>query len=532
MKNRWLPVLVLSLLVFAANFWGYPIYILDEAKNAACAMEMHQRGDWVVPTFNDVLRTDKPPLHYFFMIISYSLFGVSPFSARLFSVIMGIMASLLIYFFTRKCINERSGFLAALVFSCSFQVAIQFHMAVPDPYLITFVTAALLFFYYAHVFGRSVLFYYSYVSLALAFLAKGPVAVILVGLPLFLFLLTRKEFNWTALKKIKLIQGIGLFLLIVLPWWIAVTVQTNGEWVKGFLFDHNISRFSATMEGHRGIPGIAVVSVLLALLPLSFFLPQSLLLSWKERKRFSLAHLSFMVCLVVVAFFSISRTFLPGYIGPCLPFAAILIGFYLDQWISRNQINYSHWISFSFGAALSLAIPIAGYFALKLELGNDEMASYSFLLFPLLIGAIISFSFLIRKQIEKSIYTTAYTYILSSVLLFYFILPALLSENPISKLSGYLKGSSEFAIYNSSNSAWIFNTEKALPVLENENDLKLFLDRHPDGVVFTKASHLGSLDSTCFSVYRKKDLFERSVTVVLKKKVSCLESYAKGVAGR
>jgi 4-amino-4-deoxy-L-arabinose transferase-like glycosyltransferase len=66
MKNLFL-LLILSTVVYTANIWGTSVYILDEAKNAGCAMEMYQRGDWVVPTFNDALRTDKPPLHYYFM---------------------------------------------------------------------------------------------------------------------------------------------------------------------------------------------------------------------------------------------------------------------------------------------------------------------------------------------------------------------------------------------------------------------------------------------------------------------------------
>ncbi len=88
--KKWIGVLLMSIISLTSNFWDFPVYILDEAKNAACAMEMLQRTDWITPTFNGHLRTDKPPLHYFFMMTAYSLFGVSPFSARLFSVILGV----------------------------------------------------------------------------------------------------------------------------------------------------------------------------------------------------------------------------------------------------------------------------------------------------------------------------------------------------------------------------------------------------------------------------------------------------------
>ena len=518
MKNRLWLVLVLSALVFSSNFWGYPIYILDEAKNAACAMEMYQRGDWVVPTFNDALRTDKPPLHYFFMIAAYKVFGVSPFSARLFSVLMGIGTCLLIYLFGKKEVNERSGFLAALVFLCSFQVAIQFHMAVPDPYLIAFITASLLCFYFGYIHNRSLYLYLSYASLGLAFLAKGPVAIILVGLPLFIIVLLRKEFNWAIIKKIKLLPGITLFLAIVLPWWIAVTIQTNGEWVKGFLFEHNLSRFSSTMEGHKGIPGVAIATLFGSLLPLSFFLPQSIVLAWKKRNDYPLVLLALIATSVVILFFSISRTFLPGYIGPCLPFAALLLGFYLDQWITKNEFRFSQWLSFAPGIFLSITIPIGGYFALKSEFHNEEIARHSFYLLPLIIGGAIGLALAIWKQIEKSIYVTLYTYLVSSLILFYEVLPAMLNENPVTELAPYFASSSDYAIYRSTNSAFIFNTGKPLMVIEREDELNSFFQTHPQGAVFSRKSNLDELDQSRFRIYEQKDLFENPITVVLKKR--------------
>src|SRR6266542_6826784 len=75
--------LLFTLLVFLLLFRleATPIYILDEARNSECAREMMQPNDWITPTFNGELRTDKPPLHYFFMIVAYKMFGVNEFAA-------------------------------------------------------------------------------------------------------------------------------------------------------------------------------------------------------------------------------------------------------------------------------------------------------------------------------------------------------------------------------------------------------------------------------------------------------------------
>jgi 4-amino-4-deoxy-L-arabinose transferase-like glycosyltransferase len=85
-ENRKLAVIaILAFVLISANIGGYSIYITDEARNAQCAREMLERGDMVVPTFNQTLRTDKPPLHYFFMASAYTTLGVSPFAASIFS---------------------------------------------------------------------------------------------------------------------------------------------------------------------------------------------------------------------------------------------------------------------------------------------------------------------------------------------------------------------------------------------------------------------------------------------------------------
>ncbi len=107
MNRNLVVLLVLSAAVYSANTWKTSVYVLDEARNAGCAMEMYQRNDWVVPTFNGELRTDKPPLHYYLMQLSYRAFGISAFSARLYSVIMGMLTVLTIYFFRQKTCRRK-----------------------------------------------------------------------------------------------------------------------------------------------------------------------------------------------------------------------------------------------------------------------------------------------------------------------------------------------------------------------------------------------------------------------------------------
>jgi 4-amino-4-deoxy-L-arabinose transferase-like glycosyltransferase len=130
--------LLLAILLFYLNIGGLTVYILDEAKNAACAKEMYFRGDLVKPTFNGNLRGDKPPLHYFFMMTSYSVFGVTEFAARFFSAFMGVVVYIASILFVRRYVGSKIAVWTGLALMSTFLFMLEFHLSVPDPYLIAF----------------------------------------------------------------------------------------------------------------------------------------------------------------------------------------------------------------------------------------------------------------------------------------------------------------------------------------------------------------------------------------------------------
>ena len=146
-RLKTIVIFIFSFFICSLNIGGNTIYILDEAKNATCAMEMMQRNDWVVPTFNGELRTDKPPLHYFMMIISYKVFGINEFAARFFSALFGALTVVITFLFSIRFLGPKVGNWVVVVLLSSLHFALQFHLAVPDPYLVFFITAGLMSFY-------------------------------------------------------------------------------------------------------------------------------------------------------------------------------------------------------------------------------------------------------------------------------------------------------------------------------------------------------------------------------------------------
>src|SRR6476660_126302 len=67
--------------------WSVPLIDRDEPRFAEASREMIERGDYIVPRFNNQLRLDKPPLAYWAQVASYKLFGQNDFAARFPSAI-------------------------------------------------------------------------------------------------------------------------------------------------------------------------------------------------------------------------------------------------------------------------------------------------------------------------------------------------------------------------------------------------------------------------------------------------------------
>src|SRR3954468_14060947 len=93
-------------LVWAAvclpNLGAPSLWDIDEGNNAECAYEMAQSGNYVVPTFNSRLRTDKPVLLYWLQAAAYEAVGVNEFAARLPSALATLAAVLATYELGRR----------------------------------------------------------------------------------------------------------------------------------------------------------------------------------------------------------------------------------------------------------------------------------------------------------------------------------------------------------------------------------------------------------------------------------------------
>src|SRR5262249_46290385 len=152
---------------------------IDEGNNAEAAREMMEAGNWIVPTFNFELRVDKPALLYWLQICAYQVYGINEFAARLPSALAALATILVLYEFGRLLFGASAGLLAGLVLASAPGFCGSAHFANPDALLNAFTTLSLFFFWRSYTRSDRRWFFLSATCSALAFLAKGPVGLVL-----------------------------------------------------------------------------------------------------------------------------------------------------------------------------------------------------------------------------------------------------------------------------------------------------------------------------------------------------------------
>ncbi|MEM9337290.1 MAG: glycosyltransferase family 39 protein [Bacteroidota bacterium] len=508
-----LVVGIISYVLISANIGGYSIYMLDEAKNTQCAREMADRGDWIVPTFNGQLRTDKPPLHYFFMRLSYSVFGDGAFGARFFSSIFGVLTVLLTYFFTRSFLGEKAASYSALVLLCSLGFIAQFHLAVPDPYLIFFITAAICcYFYYEQKQKRKYL-YLAYIAVGLGVLTKGPIAIVLPGMAVFFFMIYKRKL--TARELLMLNPPLGLLIIAAIagPWYYLVHIETAGAWTQGFFLDHNVNRFNAPKEGHSGGFWLPTAYALGMLLPFSVFIPQAVRQAFKEKQDILVYSLITIGCMLL--FFSLASTKLPGYTSPVFPFAAIVLGNYLSKIEQYNR----KWILTSL--VVFLVITIGLFVGSKIGIQDAKeirhLTHLQWYFLPVPIIAFVALIFLLLGKRQLSMLSTGVSFLVLHQLFFYFVFPEINQQNTVVKTIDWVKDEPNLIAYHRLNSGYVHALDRVIPMAYKSEEITDFFEEKGSGVIFTRPEYMEELTSISFKeVARAPDLFDGTTTVLLR----------------
>ena len=293
-----------------------PLIAPDEGRNAEVAREMKESGAWLVPTYNGLDYLDKPSFYFKAVAFSLTVFGNNETAARIPSAAFGIALAGLAFAFCRKIYGTRCGLLAVIVIATMPLYLINARTVIFDMALAFFVCGAIFAGYLAEeAEGRTRRNWYllGAASAGFATLVKGPIGFLIPALVLLVFnrVEGRRGAGWRLLSPLNLL----VFFAITLPWFVGLCLA-HRDFLHYGLVEESFRRFTSSKTFQRAEPfWFYLLIIAVMFFPWSLLLPEAALVAWKERRA---KHRADRLCLiwsvVVVVFFSISRSKLPGYI--------------------------------------------------------------------------------------------------------------------------------------------------------------------------------------------------------------------------
>lgn len=335
------PRAVLVLLALLALFVGVdnmqrPLAHPDEGRYSEISREMAASGDWVTPRLNGIKYFEKPPLQYWASAAAFRLFGESPFTARIYTALAGLLALAAVGYTARRLAGPDAALLAVGVLLSSPYFLGMGGVVTLDMGLTAWTTVAVCAFLLAAAGPpgeRRRWTLLAWAGMALAVLSKGLIGIVFPAAAVFLHCLVHRD--WRLLARLEWARGAALFLAITVPWFVLVSAA-NPEFPRFFFVHEHFERF-LTKTHRREEPWWYFWPILFAgFLPWMLALVPAAVEGWRREaaaagfpwRRFALLWSGF-----ILLFFSASGSKLPAYILPVFPVFALVLG----DWLARAE---------------------------------------------------------------------------------------------------------------------------------------------------------------------------------------------------
>jgi 4-amino-4-deoxy-L-arabinose transferase-like glycosyltransferase len=344
-----LTVILIAALIFLGCAVSPPGLMDDvDAVQAQIARNMLDSGDWVTARLNGVPYLEKSPLKYWAMAVSYMVFGVHDWAARLPLALSAVLLCWVTARFGAWAFGARAGMWAGIVLATSVGLFLFTRILIPDVMLTLAITAALWGFLRA-LEERPAWIYLFWACAGIGLLLKGLIAVVFPFAAAGLYLLaTRRLWSRETWRRLHPFSGLLLMLAIAAPWhviatlrnppYLDFTMRSEPGRYRGFFWfyflNEHVLRFLNLRHprDYNTVPRIQFwLFHLLWLFPWSVYFPALTRLRYRgpdlgsRARLLALCHIGF-----VLAFFTFSTT-QEYYSMPIYPALALLIGSALER---------------------------------------------------------------------------------------------------------------------------------------------------------------------------------------------------------
>lgn len=399
-----------------------------DAVQAQISRNMLTSGDWVTPRLDGVIYLEKSPLMYWLIAISYKIFGVSDWAARIPIALSCLGLVWMTAAFGKWAFGKVAGFYSGLILATCVGLFLFTRILIPDVMLT--LSMALSVWASLRVLDEEEVrprlwAYLFWASLGISLLLKSLIGIVFpIGAAVVYLAFTQQLFSLEVWKRLYPLSGTLLALIIAVPWhvlatlrnppYFAWTLQSGPGHYHGFLWFYFINEQLLRFLNMRYPRDYATVPRLwfwlfhfIWLFPWSVYFPALLKLSYKPMDRAGRVRLM-SLCWIgfILVFFTFSST-QEYYSMPCYPALALLLGSAMatqGKWITRGTRVLSAITAVCALAAIAILLavrhlPAPGDISqalthqptYKLSLGHMQdltLDSFAYLRLPLALAAV------------------------------------------------------------------------------------------------------------------------------------------------
>jgi 4-amino-4-deoxy-L-arabinose transferase-like glycosyltransferase len=374
-RQKFILLLLLASLLFTLNLGSSYLFDWDEINFAEASREMLITGNYSTVQINYEPFYEKPPLFFWVQSTLFKLFGVSSFSARLVSSIVGLINLIFIYLIGKKFRGEEFGLWWALAYCGSLLPFFYNRFGIIDPLFNLFIFSSIISAYYFFENNKIPLLLLSGSLCGLAILTKGPVAFLILALSLGFYLAISKRY-----KELLYLPIIGIISIIPYLLWLITLYNQGITNIFNDFWQYQLRLLNTQDSGHGGPLYYHFVVVAIGCFPASFLAISHI---YKERKSLfkdSLPTLMLILLIVVLTTFGLVKTKIVHYSSMSYFPVSFLAAMYLSYEHKINKILKTIVLAFlSMIFSFVIAFPnILNYIQNELTNGNTTIIKDKF----------------------------------------------------------------------------------------------------------------------------------------------------------
>ncbi|MDB5571951.1 MAG: glycosyl transferase [Hyphomicrobiales bacterium] len=333
-------LVVLSLALFLPGFFTLQPMDRDEPRFAQATKQMLETGDYVAIRFQDEARNKKPVGIYWMQAGAVAVaeaVGVPDARDRIWvyrlpSLMGALAAVLLTYWAALAFASRRAALLAGLLLASTLLLGVEARLAKTDAVVAATVVAAM---------GAMARLYLStrqgpawrapaifWGAIGLGLLVKGPITPMVPLLAFVALAVKDRAAGWAL--DLKPLRGLALALLIVLPWFVLIMIQTEGAFLRDSVGADMLGKVQGGKESHGAPPLTYLAAFWATAWPMAPFAALAAPFAWSQRRNREVAFLlAWLIPTWLV--FEATPTKLPHYVLPLYPAIAILIAVAIER---------------------------------------------------------------------------------------------------------------------------------------------------------------------------------------------------------